>query len=153
MISGNGGSIRRSRVRAPPPRDETQRSVLTLDRIVIVAVIAGAALWIEHGHRTVTDAPTRAELDALAAARACPDNENMPYTPACLAFLQGSAGSELRWRPTAAGRVPAERAFMPKDLELTSVAPRAACADSDAMPYTSNCIAFMTGWFWQPNTR
>jgi hypothetical protein len=120
---------------------------------VIVGALAGAALWIEHGHRIVTDAPTATELDALAASRACPDNENMPYTAGCLAFLQGSAGSEPRWRPTAAANMPATRSSMPKDLEWTSAAPRAACADSDAVPYTSGCIAFMTGWLWQPNTQ
>jgi hypothetical protein len=61
-----------------------------------MVLIGGAALWIEYEHRTVTDAPTSTELDALAAARACPDSENMPYTATCLAFLNGSAASERR---------------------------------------------------------
>jgi hypothetical protein len=62
--------------------------VLKLIRTVIGVSIAGAALWIEYEHRTVTDALTLTELDVLAAAKACPDNENVPYTASCLAFLR-----------------------------------------------------------------
>ena len=65
-------------------------------RAMIMVLLGGAALWIEYGHRTVTDAPTSIQLDALAAARACPDSENMPYTATCLAFLNGSGAPERR---------------------------------------------------------
>jgi hypothetical protein len=122
---------------------------LKLVRAVTLVLIGGAALWIEYGHRTVTDAPTSTELDALAAARACPDSENMPYTATCLAFLSGSAASE--GRANAPERVPAEQPSATRALESSPVAPRAACGDTDAVPYTLNCIAFMTGWFWRPN--
>jgi hypothetical protein len=125
---------------------------LKLDGVVIFAAIASAALWIEHGHRTVTDASTPAELEALAAAKACPDSENMPYTAGCLAFLEGSGASASRWRPAAAKSTSADRPGAPKNVELTAVASRPACADNDTMPYSANCIAFMTGWFWRPNT-
>jgi hypothetical protein len=127
---------------------------LKLDGVVIFAAIAAAALWIEHGHRTVTDAPTSTELEALAAARACPDSENMPYTARCLAFLEGSgaAASGMHWRPGAAESASADRPAAPKNVELSAVASQPACADNDTVPYTANCIAFMTGWFWRPNT-
>jgi hypothetical protein len=125
---------------------------LKLDGVVIFAAIAGAALWIEHGHRTVTDASTPAELEALAAARACPDSENMPYTASCIAFLEGSGASAMHWRPAAAKSASAEQVATSKNVELTAVASRPACADNDTMPYTANCIAFMSGWFWRPNT-
>jgi hypothetical protein len=125
---------------------------LKLGRAVIVGSVAAVALWIEHGHRTVTDAPTPGELDALAAARACPDNENMPYTARCLAFLQGSAPAETRGWPNAAERVLTDQHSAAENAELTSVSPRPACADNDTVPYTASCIAFMTGWFWRPNT-
>jgi hypothetical protein len=124
---------------------------LKLSRAVIVGAIAAAALWIEHAHRIVTDAPTPSELDALAAARACPDNENMPYTASCLAFLQGSAASQTG-ASKAAERAAAAPPSTPRDVGSTSVAAPAACADTDTVPYTANCIAFMTGWFWRPNT-
>jgi hypothetical protein len=123
---------------------------LKLGQVAIVVAIAGAALWIEHGHRIVTDAPTPTELDALAAARACPDNENMPYTTRCLAFLQGSAAAETRGGPNAPKRVLTEQPAAANNAELTSVSPRPACADNDSTPYSASCIAFMTGWFWRP---
>ena len=150
MISGNGGSIRRKEVGV----DGTATSAevdLKLVRAVILVLIGGAALWIEYGHRTVTDAPTSTELDALAAARACPDSENMPYTATCLAFLNGSAASEMRWRANARERVPAEQPSVARTTESSPGAPRSACGDTDAVPYTLNCIAFMSGWFWRPN--
>jgi hypothetical protein len=99
-------------------------------------------------------APSRTrprESDALAAAKACPDSENVPYTATCLAFLKGSAGSEMLWRPNAPERALAEQPSEPRAVELSSVAPRTGCADTDAVPYSKGCIAFMTGWFWQPN--
>jgi len=123
---------------------------LKLVRVAIAASIAGAVLWIEHGHRTVTDAPTPTELDVLAAARVCPDNENMPYTANCLAFLQGSAPAETEGRPHAAERAAAAQPPAAKDAKSTSVTAPAACADTDTVPYTASCIAFMTGWFWRP---
>jgi hypothetical protein len=126
---------------------------LRLDGVVIFAAIASAALWIEHGHRTVTDASTPAKLEALAAARACPDSENMPYTASCLAFLEGSDASASRWRPAAAKSASADRPAVPKHVELAAVASRPACADNDTMPYSASCIAFMTGWFWRPNAQ
>jgi hypothetical protein len=134
-----------------PARRGMQRLSLKLDHVVIAALAAAALLWIEHGHRTVTDAPTSTELDALAAARACPDSENMPYTARCLAFLKGSTVSEMRWRPDAADRVLAKQPAAAASNELTSVTSR-ACADTDTVPYTASCIAFMSGWFWRPNS-
>jgi hypothetical protein len=51
--------------------------VSKFDLAVIVAAVAGGALWIEHRHRVVIDAPASAELAAHAVA-ACPDNDNVP---------------------------------------------------------------------------
>jgi hypothetical protein len=137
------------------PRGATRRLDLKLSQAVIVGSIAAAALWIEQGHRTVTDAPTSTELEALAAARACPDSENMPYTAGCLAFLEGGASasaSGMHWRPAVVESASADRPAAAKNVELSAVASQPACADNDTVPYTANCIAFMTGWFWRPNT-
>ena len=68
MISGNGGSIRRKEVGAATNAEVDLKFV----RAMIMVLLGGAALWIEYGHRAATDAPTSTELDALAAARACP---------------------------------------------------------------------------------
>jgi hypothetical protein len=116
---------------------------------MIMVLVGGAALWIEYGHRTATDAPTSTELDALAAARACPDSENMPYTATCLAFLNGSAAPERRVSAPESGL--AERPSTTRVMESSPLAPRSPCGDTDAVPYTVNCIAFMSGWFWRPN--
>src|SRR3954447_7278474 len=144
MILGNGGSIRKE------VGTTTNAEVdLKFVRAMIVILLGGAALWIEYGHRTATDAPTSTELDALAAARACPDSENMPYTATCLAFLNGSAAPERRANAPERGAV--EQISAIRALESSPVAPRSACGDTDAVPYTLNCIAFMSGWFWRPN--
>jgi hypothetical protein len=145
MISGNGGSIRRKEVGTATNAEVDLKFV----RAMIMVLLGGAALWIEYGHRTATDAPTSTELDALAAARACPDSENMPYTATCLAFLNGSAAPERRANAPERGAV--EQRSATRALESSPVAPRSACGDTDAVPYTLNCIAFMSGWFWRPN--
>lgn len=67
-----------------------------LDLAVIVAAILGGALWIEHGHRIVIDAPTRVEL----ASPACPDSDNVPYSASCIRFLGYVSG--MNWQANAA---------------------------------------------------
>ena len=62
---------------------------------VIVVAIVGSALWIEHGHRIVIEAPPPADRTSLARAAACPDNDTMPYSASCIAFLEGAPSSRL----------------------------------------------------------
>ena len=84
---------------APP--DDTmrrRRSVSKLDLAVIVTAILGGALWIQHGHRIVIDAPTRSEL--AASQPACPDNDNVPYSASCIRFLGYVSG--MNWQANAA---------------------------------------------------
>jgi hypothetical protein len=66
--------------------------------VVILAVAAGAALWLEHGHRVVIDAPFAADATSQAAAAGCADNDTMPYNPSCIAFLNGATETGMRWR-------------------------------------------------------
>jgi hypothetical protein len=118
--------------------------VSKLDLVVILAAAAGGLLWIEQGHRIVTDAPTPAELAARTAAEACPDNENVPYSAGCIVFMQGRAvAADQRWRVNAREQTPAA---LPD-------APGPACLpNNENAPYSASCIRFMSGWFWQPNT-
>ena len=74
---------------------------------MIVAAVAGGALWIEHRHHVVIDAPASAELAARAPAAACPDNDNVPYSPGCIVFLGSSYLSGMNWQANAAERAPA----------------------------------------------
>ena len=69
------------------------------DLAVIVAAVAGGALWIEHRHRVVIDAPASAELAAQAPAATCPDNDNVPYSAGCIVF-------GMNWQANAAENVP-----------------------------------------------
>jgi hypothetical protein len=111
---------------------------------VVVASIAGALLWIEHGHHVVTDAPTPTELAARAAARVCPDSENVPYSENCIVFMQGDrVAPDHHWRVNSAESTP----------DALTDAPGPACpANNENVPYSANCIRFMSGWFWRPNT-
>ena len=75
------------------------------DLAVIVAAVAGGALWIEHRHHVVIDAPASVELAAPAAA--CPDNDNVPYSAGCIVFLGSSYLSGMNWQANAAEHAPA----------------------------------------------
>jgi hypothetical protein len=81
---------------------------------VIAATIAGAALWIEQGHRIVIDAPAQTELAARAPAAACPDNDNVPYSASCIAFLEGGSTTRMLWRANAATGPVAGPPYAPK---------------------------------------
>ena len=72
-----------------------------LDLAAIVAAVCGM-LSIEHGNHIFTDAPTRTERSALAAAADCPDNDNMPYSASCLIFLERKL--EIRGAAPGCGR-------------------------------------------------
>jgi hypothetical protein len=138
MICGSGGSTRKS-------AERSAEAGLKRSFVVILASIAAMLLWIEHGQRIVTDAPTPTELAALAVARACPDSENVPYSENCIAFMQGDRLSPTqRWRVSVAESA----------LSDASDPHAPACpSKSDNVPYTTNCIRFMSGWFWRPNTH
>ncbi len=82
------------------------------DLAVIIAAIAGGAFWLEYCHRTVIEAPTLAEL--VTAAPACPDNDNVPYSESCLAFLDGGSTSAFHWQRSAAARPAATPSFRAK---------------------------------------
>ena len=113
--------------------------MLRLDRAAIIAAIAGGIFWIEHRHQIVTDAPTAAELDARAAARVCPDSENVPYGQSCIVFMQGDIVSD-RVSPAASTQV-----------ALPDPAGPACPANNENKPYSASCIRFMSGWFWRPD--
>jgi hypothetical protein len=83
--------------------------VSQFDLAVIVAAVAGGALWIEHRHHVVIDAPASAELAAHAPATACPDNDNVPYSAGCIVFLGSSYLSGMNWQANAAESAPPTR--------------------------------------------
>jgi hypothetical protein len=89
---------------------------------IVVVAIAGGALWIEHGHRVVIDAPV---AEAVVASAVCSDTDAVPYSAACLEYLKAA--------PAPAPRV-----------QVAAVAP-APCPDNDRVPYSPSCIAFLKG--------
>jgi hypothetical protein len=88
--------------------------VSKLNLAVIVAVFVGGALWIEHGHRIVIDAPPPVDLASLAPAAACPDNDNVPYSASCIAFLEGGSATHFQWRANAAASAATVPVYAPK---------------------------------------
>jgi hypothetical protein len=80
--------------------------VSKLGLAVIVVAVVGGALWIEHGHRIVIEASPPADLALLARAAACPDNDTMPYSASCIAFLEGGPATQFQWRANAAAAIP-----------------------------------------------
>ena len=106
-------------------------------KLELAAILAAACgmLSIEHGNHTFTNAPTRTERSALAAAD-CPGNDSMPYPESCLIFLDAKLESDVRHLDAAGKSALAQ--------------PDAECPAKDTVPYSASCIAFLTGWFWQP---
>lgn len=68
-------------------------------RTVVVALvaIAGGALWIEHGHRVVIDAPV---AEVAVASAACSDTDAVPYSASCIAFMAGATETAAHGRAT-----------------------------------------------------
>jgi hypothetical protein len=98
--------------------------VLRTDIAVTVIAVAGL-LWVEHGHRVVIDAPVADIAPSVAAA--CSDTDAVPYSAACLEYINVS--------PDTGPRLPV----------VASLAAPAPCPDNDRMPYSASCIAFMKG--------
>lgn len=115
---------------------------MKLDLAVVVALIAGSVLWIEHGRRFDIVAPTDAKL-AVSAGAVCPDNENIPYNADCITFMQGAgAPPDNRWRANTRETIPA--------TERSEVHGPACPANNENVPYSARCIRYLSGWFWQP---
>ncbi len=103
--------------------------MLKLELAIVLAAVAGGALWVEQGHRVVIDAPAVAVAESSAAAAACPENDTAPYDARCLDYLN----------VPAEGRLIVQLSTRPED------APAAPCPDNDRVPYSASCIAFMKG--------
>jgi hypothetical protein len=105
--------------------------------LVFVLAVTGGALWIEHGHRVVIDAPAAAELQTRTAAAACPENDTLPYSSRCLEFLNVPTEVTPRVRAVL---------WTKKDVQPEP------CPDNDKVPYSASCIAFLkgVGRSWQP---
>ena len=72
---------------------------------IVLVAIAGGALWIEQGHRVVIDAPV---VEATAVAPPCSDTDAVPYSAACLAYLNAAPepATEIRLRGRTTDRAP-----------------------------------------------
>ena len=119
--------------------------VSKVDLAVVAALVAGCAFWIERGHRITIDAPTPSELAASPPA-ACPDNDRVPYSADCLAFLKGNSESEIGWRIATAEREPKALVYSTERPESSL----ASCPQNDSVPYPPGCIRFLSGVFWRP---
>lgn len=102
-----------------------------LDLAIVLAAIAGGTLLIEQNHRVVIDAPVAAQVQSLAAAAACPENDTLPYDSRCLDYLNVPTEPGPRLRVTTAA--------------WDWAAATAGCPDNDRVPYSPGCIAFLKG--------
>jgi len=75
------------------------RMVSKLDLAVALAVFAGGVILIERTHRIVIEPPAPEEA---TAATACPDNDTVPYSATCLAFLGRGYALRMNWQANAA---------------------------------------------------
>jgi hypothetical protein len=122
----------------------TPRLVSKLSLALTAAAIAGAVFWIEHGHRIDIATPTGTAFAAPAGA-VCPENENRPPSAACIVFMQGDgASSQVRWRVNTGTNAPADAPG--SDESFGPACP----ANNENVPYSANCLKFLSGWFWRP---
>jgi hypothetical protein len=113
---------------------------------VIAALAAAAVLWIEHGNRIDSEAPLGA-AKAAPAGTVCPDSENVPYSADCIAFMQGDVAPGVRVSLQEPAR---NLASLPTQALPSADLSGAPCPSNENVPYSANCIRFLSGWFWQP---
>ena len=106
-----------------------------MSKLTLAVLLATAALWVEERHRIVIEPDMRPALATVS----CPDNDNVPYTAGCIAFLKGATTAGMRWRADAA---PALEAQAPP---TRAPGYGAACPDNENRPYGASCIAFLNG--------
>jgi hypothetical protein len=114
--------------------------VLSKFDVAIVVAVATGMLWIEHGHRISIVTPMVAETPAeTPAASACPDNDSVPFSADCIAFIDG-------------GVPPIAHTRMSVVISAPTASPDAPCPpNNENSPYSARCIKFLSGWYWQPN--
>lgn len=110
--------------------------------LLIIASIAGAVLWIEHGNHVSLETSAPVEL-AAPAVPVCPENESVPHSADCFAF-QGDVASDVRERLNIAqgARTP--------DPPARAVSAGPACPpNNENLPYSTKCLRFLSGPDWQ----
>jgi hypothetical protein len=118
--------------------------VLTRLDLIVVAAVACGVIWIEHEHR-INVMPTAEEADSEASA--CPDNDSVPFSADCIAFIRSASSPAARGRANAAIIASAAAADAPGRAELHA----SACpASNENAPYSAKCLEFLSGWFWHP---
>ena len=125
--------------------------VLSKLDLAVMAVIAGVLLWIEHENRVVVATPAAAEA-APPGASVCPESDSVPFSPDCLAFIEGHTAFAVRALPvkaTATDDAPAASSGAHQRAESNAAAP---CPPSNEnAPYSARCLSFLSGWYWHPN--
>jgi hypothetical protein len=123
--------------------------VLSKFDLAIVVFVAAGMLWIEHGHRTSIAAPIAAEAPA---ASACPDNDSVPFSADCIAFIDGGVSPAARTPVSAmTGAVTSAFAAPPTARRYAEAHAPACPPSNENSPYSARCIKFLSGWYWQPN--
>ncbi len=122
---------------------------MALSRIdlAIVAAVAVGMLWIEQEHR-VFITPAGAESESPAAS-VCPDTDDVPFSAACIKFIDGGVLPDIHARQD--GLVSRRAAI--SDSHGRPEAHGPACPPSNENgPYSAACIRFMSGWYWQADS-
>jgi hypothetical protein len=119
--------------------------VSKLDVAFVLAVAAGL-LWIEHNNRVIIGTPAAAE-GAPPAASVCPARDDVPFSMACLKYIEGGVLPPLH--PPVKPVTITSSVSLDANGVAKSHGPPCPPSNEDA-PYSAACIKFMSGWFWQP---
>ena len=118
--------------------------VLSKLDLTLVALLAVAALGLEHEHRVVIGRTAADAAPAATAGPLCPDNDDAPSTAECVRFIGMSpaSGAHPRAANLFAASSVADRAAVP---------PTPPCPPSNENePYSARCLRFLSGEAWHP---
>ena len=101
-----------------------------------MAAIAGVVLWTEHVQRV------ELEQAPVAFADACPHKESNPESTECIAFIMGAIP------PVPRPQLQPDKASTQKPV--SSDAAGSPCPpNNENLPYSAECLKFLSGWYWQ----
>jgi hypothetical protein len=113
--------------------------------LVALALFAIACIGIEHRNYGTIDM-----IAGRRAAAACPENESTPYSPECFYFIAEVSEPHIRWPATPAWSISTAPPDPPRGRDELSGSP--CPGNNESVPYSQNCIKFLSGWFWHPKS-
>ena len=117
--------------------------LISKSKLVIISAAAVGVVWINHRNSfNVQDVQSE---QTVRVASLCPDYESVPHSSECLKFLGTSDVLPVRWRAITTENTPPMSPDPPGELHRPACPP-----NNENVPYSAECLRFLSGWFWHP---